>query len=120
MRTVVCDVSDWASVQAAAAATLDVFGAVHVVCNNAGVSSGGLIGDLDGGDWDWTVGVNLMGVVHGCRAFVPRLIAQGEGGHIVNTASMAGLLGGMKGWGPYNSTKFAVVGALGGPAPGRP
>jgi NAD(P)-dependent dehydrogenase (short-subunit alcohol dehydrogenase family) len=54
--------------------------------------------------------VNYLGVVHGCQAFIPHIRRQGEGGHIVNTSSMAGLLGGMAGWGPYNSTKFAVVG----------
>ncbi len=108
--TVVCDVAERDSVRAAAAATIEAFGRVHLVCNNAGVSTGGLIDECDAGDWAWTVGVNLMGVVHGCEAFVPHLKRQGEGGHIVNTASMAGLLGGMAGWGPYNSTKFAVVG----------
>jgi NAD(P)-dependent dehydrogenase (short-subunit alcohol dehydrogenase family) len=108
--TVVCDVSDRDSVFAAAEATLAAFGRVHLVCNNAGVSTGGLIEDCDEGDWGWSVGVNYLGVVHGCQAFVPHIKRQGEGGHIVNTSSMAGLLGGMPGWGPYNSTKFAVVG----------
>ncbi|MEQ8861487.1 MAG: SDR family NAD(P)-dependent oxidoreductase [Pseudomonadales bacterium] len=109
-QSLVCDVSERDSVQAAAKATLEAFGKVHLVCNNAGVSTGGYVDECDPGDWDWSVGVNLMGVVHGCEAFVPHLKRQGEGGHIVNTASMAGLLGGMAGWGPYNSTKFAVVG----------
>jgi NAD(P)-dependent dehydrogenase (short-subunit alcohol dehydrogenase family) len=108
--TVHCDVSDRDSVFAAAQSTLAAFERVHVVCNNAGVSTGGLIEECDEGDWNWSIGVNYMGVVHGCQAFVPILKRQGEGGHIVNTASMAGLLGGMAGWGPYNSTKFAVVG----------
>jgi len=105
-----CDVSDKHSVENAARSTIEQFGKVHLVCNNAGVSSGGLIEDCDAGDWDWVIGVNYLGVLHGCQAFVPHIKRQGEGGHVVNTASMAGLLGGMAGWGPYNSTKFAVVG----------
>ena len=110
VASVVCDVSERASVQAAAEATLGAFGKVHVVCNNAGVSSGGLTEQLDEGDWSWVIGVNFLGVLHGCQAFLPHIKRQGEGGHIVNTSSMAGVLGGMAGWGPYNSTKFAVVG----------
>ena len=110
VETVICDVSDAASMRSAAAATLESFGKVHVLCNNAGVSSGGLVEELDDGDWDWVIGVNFLGVLHGCRAFLPHIKRHGEGGHIVNTSSMAGLLGGMAGWGPYNSTKFAVVG----------
>jgi NAD(P)-dependent dehydrogenase (short-subunit alcohol dehydrogenase family) len=108
--TCLCDVSDRPSVKTAAEATLDAFGKVHVVCNNAGVSSGGLLEECDQGDWDWVIGVNYLGVLHGCQAFIPHIKRQAEGGHIVNTSSMAGLLGGMAGWGPYNSTKFAVVG----------
>jgi len=107
---VVCDVSQRDAVFAAAAATIERFGKVHVVCNNAGVSTGGLIEECEPGDWDWIIGVNYLGVLHGCQAFVPHLKRQREGGHIVNTSSMAGLLGGMAGWAPYNSTKFAVVG----------
>ena len=110
VATIVCDVSDLDALHAAAAHTLATFDKVHVVCNNAGVSSGGLIEDCTSDDWAWVTGVNFLGVVHGCQAFVPHLKRQGEGGHIVNTASMAGILGGMAGWGPYNSTKFAVVG----------
>ncbi len=109
-RTVVCDVSNRDAVFAAADATLSAYGRVHLVCNNAGVSSGGLIEECEPGDWDWVIGVNYLGVVHGCQAFVPHLKRQGEGGHIVNTASMAGVVGALAGWGPYNSTKFAVVG----------
>ena len=110
VHTCLCDVSDRASVQAAAEATLDTFGKVHVLCNNAGVSSGGLLEECEPSDWDWVIGVNYLGVLHGCQAFIPHIKRQAEGGHIVNTSSMAGLLGGMAGWGPYNSTKFAVVG----------
>lgn len=108
--TMVCDVSKRDDVLAAAEETLEHFGKIHVVCNNAGVSSGGLIEECTPEDWAWVTGVNFLGVVHGCQAFVPHLKRQGDGGHIVNTASMAGVLGGMAGWGPYNATKFAVVG----------
>lgn len=110
VASVVCDVSDRASVEAAAEATLDAFGRVHVLCNNAGVSSGGLVDELPQEDWDWVIGVNYLGVLHGCQAFLPHIKRQQEGGHVVNTSSMAGLLASMAGWGPYNSTKFAVVG----------
>ena len=91
VASVVCDVSQRASVQAAAEATLGAFGKVHVVCNNAGVSSGGLTEQLDEGDWSWVIGVNFLGVLHGCQAFLPHIKRQGEGGHIVNTSSMAGV-----------------------------
>jgi NAD(P)-dependent dehydrogenase (short-subunit alcohol dehydrogenase family) len=85
-----CDVSDEASVQALAAATVERFGTAHVVCNNAGVMSAAdpWTGPLS--TWQWVLGVNLWGVIHGVRAFLPILAAQGEG-HIVNTASIAGL-----------------------------
>lgn len=107
--TVVCDVSDRDSVFAAADATLAAYGSVHILCNNAGVSSGGLVEECTPSDWDWVIGVNYLGVLHGCQAFIPHL-KDTPGGYVVNTASMAGVLGRMAGWGPYNSTKFAVVG----------
>ena len=110
ISTIVCDVGSRESVQDAANETIETFGKVHVVCNNAGVSTGGLIDECDSGDWDWCMGVNLMGVVHGCEAFIPHIKAQGEGGHVVNTASMAGLLGRNPGWTIYNASKYAVVG----------
>lgn len=110
VEKIVCDVSDRNSIEEAAQATIERFGKVHLLCNNAGVSSGGLVEECDEGDWNWLIGVNYLGVLHGCQAFLPHIKGHGEGGHIVNTASMAGLLGGMAGWGPYNSTKFAVVG----------
>ena len=100
------DVSDEAAVSALAAAAIDRFGAVHVVCNNAGVGSDAdpWFGPLSA--WKWVLGVNLWGVIHGVRAFLPVLAAQGEG-HIVNTASIAGLAPGA---GPiYDATKHAVV-----------
>jgi NAD(P)-dependent dehydrogenase (short-subunit alcohol dehydrogenase family) len=106
--TSVTDVSDAGSVDALARATLERFGAAHVVCNNAGVAGGGLAWELPLPAWNWIVGVNLYGVVHGIRSFVPHLVAQGEG-HVVNTASMAGLLG-SPGLSAYCATKHAVVG----------
>ncbi|HEY5663629.1 MAG TPA: SDR family NAD(P)-dependent oxidoreductase [Ilumatobacter sp.] len=104
--TVHTDVADAAAVEALAAATLERFGAVHVVCNNAGVGGGGdpWVGPIE--SWEWTIGVNLWGVVHGVRTFLPHIVASG-GGHIVNTASIAGLL---PGFSPvYDATKHAVV-----------
>ena len=91
VATCVTDVSDADSVEALARATLDRFGTVHVVCNNAGISGGGLAWETPLETWHWVVGVDLFGVVHGIRSFVPHLIAQGEG-HVVNTSSMSGLL----------------------------
>ncbi len=100
------DVSDREQVEALAQATLDRFGGVHVLCNNAGVSGAGdpWFGPIEG--WEWTFGVNLWGVVHGVRAFLPHMIA-GGGGHIVNTASMAGLYAGLSP--AYDATKHGVV-----------
>jgi NAD(P)-dependent dehydrogenase (short-subunit alcohol dehydrogenase family) len=106
--TAVTDVSDADSVDALARATLDRFGAVHVVCNNAGVSRGGSSWEIPLPMWNWIVGVNLFGIVHGIRSFLPHLIAQREG-HVVNTASMGGMMSGP--WmSPYHATKHAAVG----------
>src|SRR5205807_373546 len=82
-------------------------GAVHVLCNNAGVGGGGPMQTLTTADWQWVLGVNLWGVIHGIRAFLPILLEQDEA-HVVNTASMAGLVSGPF-MGPYNASKFAVV-----------
>jgi NAD(P)-dependent dehydrogenase (short-subunit alcohol dehydrogenase family) len=101
------DVSVAADVDAVRDRALAAFGAVHVVCNNAGVGGGSIV-DAPLALWDWTIGVNLMGVVHGVHTFLPLLLEQDEG-HIVNTASLAGL-GGVAGLGIYCTTKFAVVG----------
>src|SRR5512132_2414731 len=87
------DVTARDAVEALAAETVRRFGAVHVVCNNAGVATFGEIATATHADWEFTMGVNFWGVVHGVAAFVPRLLAQGQGGHVVNTASMAGLVG---------------------------
>ena len=103
-----CDVADRASVQEAAKATIEAFGKVHLVCNNAGVGGGGPIGTLKPSDWDWTLGVNLMGVIYGTEAFLPLIRSHGEGGHFVNTASMAGMIS-PPGMEPYCASKFAVV-----------
>jgi len=103
------DVSRRESVEALADAAVKRFGAVHVVCNNAGVATFGPIAEATQKDWEFTMGVNFWGVVHGVQAFVPRLIAQKQGGHVVNTASMAGLVG-MDWLGVYCASKFAVVG----------
>ncbi len=100
------DVSSPDQVNELARSTIDRFGGVHIVCNNAGVAGAGdpWFGPLEA--WEWTFGVNLWGVVHGVRAFLPHLIA-GGGGHIVNTASMAGLYAGLS---PvYDATKHGVV-----------
>ena len=104
--TVVTDVSKAEQVEALAAATMERFGAVHIVCNNAGVAGAGdpWLGPIE--SWEWVFGVNLWGVVYGVRTFLP-LIAMSGGGHIVNTASMAGLYPGLSG--PYDATKHAVV-----------
>jgi NAD(P)-dependent dehydrogenase (short-subunit alcohol dehydrogenase family) len=108
VQGIICDVADPASVEKAAAETFEVFGNVHVLCNNAGVAGGSGIDDISVETWRWVVDVNLMGVVHGISSFLPRMRAQGEGGHIVNTASMAGLENGL-GFSPYAASKFAVV-----------
>jgi NAD(P)-dependent dehydrogenase (short-subunit alcohol dehydrogenase family) len=103
-----CDVADPDSVERAARATFAAFGSVHIVCNNAGLAAGGGIDTISIESWRWVIDVNLMGVVHGIRSFLPHMRAHGEGGHIVNTASMAGMHGGL-GFSPYAASKFAVV-----------
>lgn len=103
------DVTDEEQVQALADAAWDRFGAVHVVCNNAGVLIRGNMLDAERKDWEWIMGVNVWGVINGVRAFVPRMRESDEEGHIVNTASEAGHFAG-DGYGVYNTSKFAVVG----------
>lgn len=103
------DVSDRASVRALAEQAFKALGRVHVLCNNAGVAVWGGLEKATWEDWQWVLGVNLWGVIHGLEAFLPRMIAQGEGGHILNTASMAGLIA-SQGLGVYNTSKYAVVG----------
>jgi NAD(P)-dependent dehydrogenase (short-subunit alcohol dehydrogenase family) len=101
------DVADAEQMDKMAASVLDHFGAVHLVCNNAGVSTGGPMWELTTADWEFVLRVNLWGVIHGVRVFTKHLIAQDEG-HIVNTASLAGLIS-VPGLGPYNVTKHGVV-----------
>jgi NAD(P)-dependent dehydrogenase (short-subunit alcohol dehydrogenase family) len=107
------DVSKAEQVEALGAATLARFGAPHFVFNNAGVGAGGLIWENTAADWEWVIGVNLMGVAHGIRVFTPMMLEAASKdpayqGHIVNTASMAGLLNAPN-MGIYNATKHAVV-----------
>jgi NAD(P)-dependent dehydrogenase (short-subunit alcohol dehydrogenase family) len=103
------DVSDPASVDALAAAVLDRYGAVDVVCNNAGIGPLAPVADLTLDDWHWMIGVNLWGVIHGIHTFLPVLKRNRDGGHIVNTASMAGLAAGPR-LGAYAAAKYGVVG----------
>src|SRR5437867_11672929 len=103
------DVTQLGSARALAEAAERRFGAIHIVCNNAGVGTFGQLATATHADWEYTMRVNFWGVVHGVEAFVPRLIARGAGGHVVNTASMAGLVG-MRWLGIYSAAKFAVVG----------
>jgi len=104
---VATDVADRRSVEALAQAALDRFDAVHLVCNNAGVFTGGPLLEMTESDWQWLLSVNLMGVVNGCSVFAPRLVAQGEG-HIVNTASIGGFLSSSV-MTIYCVTKYGVV-----------
>jgi NAD(P)-dependent dehydrogenase (short-subunit alcohol dehydrogenase family) len=108
---VATDVSDRASVRDAADATLRAFGTLHIACNNAGVTiHGRSIADLTPEEWDWMIGVNLYGVIHGIETFLPLIRAHGEEGHILNTASIAGFnVRGERRSGAYAATKFAVV-----------
>ena len=102
------DVSDAAQVEALAQAALDAFGTVHLLFNNAGVGSGGFLWESTANDWAWVFNVNVMGVAHGVRAFTPIMLRQNEPAHIVNTASVAGLLS-PPAMGIYNASKHAVV-----------
>jgi NAD(P)-dependent dehydrogenase (short-subunit alcohol dehydrogenase family) len=105
---VTADVADAASVERLADTAYETFGAVHLLCNNAGVAAPALLQptwENSLADWHWILAVNLMGVVHGVRSFVPRMLAGGDEGHIVNTASVAGLLTGS---GPYFASKHGV------------
>jgi NAD(P)-dependent dehydrogenase (short-subunit alcohol dehydrogenase family) len=103
------DVADRRQVEALADRVFERYGATHLLCNNAGVVVHGGLESATWEDWQWVVGVNLWGVIHDLLAFLPRMIAGGQGGHIINTASMAGLIA-SRGLGVYNTTKYAVVG----------
>ena len=102
------DVSQLEEVQALADKAYAEYGAVHILCNNAGVGGGGMkpLWEQSLNNWKWVMGVNLWGVIHGIHAFLPRMVEQGTDGHVVNTASSAGL---MQGSGIYGVTKHAVV-----------
>jgi NAD(P)-dependent dehydrogenase (short-subunit alcohol dehydrogenase family) len=102
------DVSKLRDIEALARATLDAFGAVHLLCNNAGVNAAGATWESSQADWEWVLGVNLWGVIHGIRVFLPILLDQQTEAHIVNTASLMGLLTGPYG-AAYKASKHAVV-----------
>ncbi|HEX5365109.1 MAG TPA: SDR family NAD(P)-dependent oxidoreductase [Acidimicrobiales bacterium] len=108
VRAVVTDVADGDAVDRLAAEADRSYGPVHVLCNNAGVGAGGPIAQLRSEDWSWVLGVNLWGVIHGLRAFLPAMLAHGQPGHIVNTASLAGHVSAPF-MAPYSASKFAVV-----------
>jgi NAD(P)-dependent dehydrogenase (short-subunit alcohol dehydrogenase family) len=103
------DVADRDAYAAAADEAERVFGKVHVLCNNAGIGVSAPVSEASWSDWDWAIDVNLTGVFNGVRTMLPRMLAHGEGGHIVNTASMGGILQYSRA-GVYVTTKFAVVG----------
>ncbi len=108
-KPVICDVAERWSVREAALEAIAAFGKIHLVCNNAGVGGpAGQIGLAKPGEWDWVIDVNFKGVVHGMETFVPLIRSHGEGGHIVNTASLAGLITSAM-LVPYSATKHAVV-----------
>ncbi|HBK06980.1 MAG TPA: short-chain dehydrogenase [Acetobacteraceae bacterium] len=104
-----CDVSVTGELERAAAEAIATFGKVHLVCNNAGVSRAGPVERVAASDWEWVIGVNLLSTVTGIRLFLPHMRAHGEGGHFVNTASIAGLAPGALS-GPYAATKFGIIG----------
>jgi NAD(P)-dependent dehydrogenase (short-subunit alcohol dehydrogenase family) len=106
---VITDVTNREAVENLAAATIDAFGAVHVVCNNAGIESGGSFAEITPQAWRWVLDVNVLGVVNGCQVFLPLLQQQSEG-HIINTASVAGFDSSVPTMAPYTASKFAVVG----------
>jgi NAD(P)-dependent dehydrogenase (short-subunit alcohol dehydrogenase family) len=104
------DVSSAEQVQALADATLERFGAVHILCNNAGVETGAAFADIPQRAWEWVLDLNLWGVLHGCRIFLPLIREQGEG-HVVNTASLAAFATGLPTFAPYTTSKFAILAA---------
>ena len=109
VESMVVDVSDLDQVRALERAAVECFGKVHLLCNNAGVGGGGMIATPDDIDyWRWVIDIDLWGVIYGCKAFLPAMIAHGEPAHVVNTASMAGL-GSSPGLGAYSVAKYGVV-----------
>ena len=110
VSTFLADVSQFDDMEALAEHAYETYGAVDVLCNNAGVFAGGLMWERPPSDFEWTLGVNLWGQLNGIRAFVPRMLAAGNEAHIVNTVSMAGILA-MPYTGPYTISKFAALAA---------
>ena len=108
VRGVQCDVTDSRSVERAAKMSYEAFGKIHVLCNNAGVLAIGGIDNISVEEWRWVFDVNVMGILYSLSAFLPHIRAHGEGGHIVNMASMAGIVS-RHGFSPYSASKFAVV-----------
>ena len=108
VMTAVVDVRDRTRMAKLADDVYERFGGAHILCNNAGVGYGGPMHELTLDDWDWVLDVNLKGVIHGIHAFLPRMLASDEPCHIVNTASLAGLVA-TPNMGPYNAAKYAVV-----------
>jgi NAD(P)-dependent dehydrogenase (short-subunit alcohol dehydrogenase family) len=106
---VATDVTSWDQVDELESRVVERFGAVHVLCNNAGVQLPGVAWEFTRAEWEWVLGVNLGGVVHGVRSFVPGMVARGEPAHVVNTASIGGLVAFPR-LAPYTAAKFAVVG----------
>ena len=102
------DVAKKSDVEALAQRTLDAFGGVHLLVNNAGVGAGSSVWGSTWNDWEWVIGVNLWGVIHGVKVFTPIMLAQHDEGHIVNTSSLAGLVA-YNPMAPYHVTKHAVV-----------
>lgn len=109
VRGVRIDVTKPEDLESLAQTVKDEFGTCHVLCNNAGVGGGGLLQELTMRDWKWVIDVNLWGVIHGLQSFLPMLLGNPDGGHVVNTASMAGLSP-LPGAAPYSASKYAVVG----------
>jgi NAD(P)-dependent dehydrogenase (short-subunit alcohol dehydrogenase family) len=104
-----CDVSDPDAIRELAERAYGEYGEVNVLCNNAGVCQGGPVHEMTPEDWQWLLSVNLLGVIHGCREFVPRMLIQPGSAHILNTASVGGFVSGGE-LGMYSTTKYAVVG----------
>jgi NAD(P)-dependent dehydrogenase (short-subunit alcohol dehydrogenase family) len=109
LLAVATDVSSYEAVEALRGSAIERFGAVDVLCNNAGVTVPGLTWELTLEEWKWILDVNLWGVIHGLKAFLPDMIARGEPAHVVNTASIGGLMGFPR-LSPYSAAKFGVVG----------
>jgi len=107
--TIAVDVSDRVAMKEAADEAVRAFGKIHILCNNAGINMFGPIDQATYDDWDWMINVNLYGVINGLMSFLPKIKAHGEGGHIVNTASMAAFVS-SHGTGVYSATKHAVRG----------